>query len=485
MDVLLIQPSIVYPDQGIAGRHQSVRQKEGYIEIGLLSVASFLHSKNLDVKILDLSNNQNTTDQLRLIIEKNRPRLVAISCISGYSYPTLQEYSKLIKTIDPSIYILTGGQHSGPLGEIVLNETPTIDCVIRYEGEILTWKVFEAVILNKYEVSEIPGIIYRNNEILSTEDSSIQLDINNLPFLNYNLFPNHSKYVPRIEESRGCPYDCSFCSNAAVFTRNVRYKTADRLIEELLYIHEQFGRPATFRFYLISKNYGLNEEVTLDFAAKVKELPFDVEWRTQSTVDVFNPDILAQLSEAGLRMIDLGLESASVQMLLNMNKTNKRPTQYLEKAVDIITKAADIPNTKVKFNLLLHPGETATTLAETLEFLFRWRQYIDAVTASPVMIDPGAPIWHNMEYYEQNFGTRLLRNDFWDSIHIYPADPSSDLTFEQANTMSTIISKMFQSKEAYYATRQFGGLQPNVKLNDFDHFMQDVPDHLKPYSEDK
>jgi radical SAM superfamily enzyme YgiQ (UPF0313 family) len=486
MSVLLIQPAIVYPEEPIAGRHQTVRQKEAYIEIGLLSVASFLESKGVEVSILNMADNKSSLNDLSDVISRMQPQLAAIPCMSGYSYPSLRKYSELIKEISPSTYVITGGQHSGPLGQTVLEEIPSVDCVVRYEGEVLTWQILSSLANQTADLKHISGIVFRyKSKIISTEGAGPQIDLDNLPFLNYRLFPNFVKYVPRLEESRGCPFDCWFCSNASVFTRKVRYKTVDRLINELCAIHKQYGEPECVSFYLISKNYGLDEDITLEFARRVTQLPFQAEWRTQSTIDVFNPNILPILSAAGLRMIDLGLESASPQMLLLMNKTSCNPEAYLKKAEDIIEKAINCPNTKVKFNLIFHPGETADTLAETLEFLFRWRTKIAGVTASPIMIDPGAPLWSKIKFFEDNYGTRLIKNAFWDSIHIYPVHPSSDLSFEQVNVISTLVSKMFQTKDDYYETRRFGGIQRGIDIQNFDKEMEDIPRPLRPYTETK
>jgi len=482
MAVLLIQPAITYPEEQIAGRHQSVRQKEGYIEIGLLSIASFLEGRGIDVAILNMADPNRSLEDLQQTIGVLRPRVIGIACMSGYAYPSLRTYSALIKDLDPSIFILTGGQHTAPLGQTVLEEISQVDCVIRYEGEVLTWQVYNAVIHGTPSLKDISGIIFRDNDkIVTTGGSPPLFAIDDFPFLNYTLFPNFSQYVPRLEESRGCPFDCWFCSNASVFARKVRYKSSKRLIEELCAIREQYGKPEPFNFYLIAKTYGLDKEITVDFARCVAQLPFKVQWRTQSRADIIDPEILPILSAAGLRMLDLGLESASPKMLLLMNKT-RDPQEYLRKAEAVIEKAAQLPGTFLKLNLIFHPGETAETLAETLSFLFRWRSKIDAVTVSPVMVDPGAPLWHEFPSFERRFGSRLIKNEFWDSMHIYPADPSSELSFEQMNTLSTLVSKMFQIKENYLLMRMFGGMRPGTDLEKLDQHMQDIPAPLLPYA---
>ena len=482
MDALFIQPSLCYPTEQIAGRHQSIRQIEAYIEIGMLSIASFLEAKGLKVNILNLAAPGKSLSDLATAIRVMKPRLVAIPCMSGYSYPSLCLYSTFINEISPSTFIITGGQHSGPLGSLVLEEAPHVDCVVQYEGEVISWLIFDSVVNGNGRLEDIPGIIFRQgNSLVRTPSPEHVTNMNELSFLNYRLFPEFDRYVPRLEESRGCPYDCLFCSNAAVFTRQVRYKSVERLTAELCSIHKQYREPKTLRFYLIAKNYGINRDITLEWLARIKELPFRIEWRTQSTIDVFDPEMLPALSQAGLRMIDFGLESASPRMLQLMNKTSCDPKAYLEKAEVLFRAAARCRATRLKINLIFYLGETSETIAETLEFLFRWRSSISGVTASPVMIDPGGPLARNTEYFEENHGTKVVRNKFWDSLHIYPADLSRDISFQQANMLATLISKMFQTKEDYFVTRQFGGLRPGMDISEFDEEMKSVPPSLRPF----
>jgi len=401
--------------------------------------------------------------------------------MSGFAYPALKTYCALVKEINPEIFIFAGGQHVSPLGSIALDEIQHLDCVVRYEGEGTTLELYDAVVNQLRTLESVPGIVFRSGaKIVSTPDTGTQLPLEELAYLNYEMFPNFQNLVPRLEESRGCPFDCSFCSNASVFTYKVRYKAADRLIGELNWIYRQYGNPQVLRFYLIAKNYGLNRNITEEFAKSVRRLPFKFQWRTQTRADMIDPDLIPTLSAGGLRVLDLGLESASPKMLRLMNKTDD-PKDYLTKAEAVFEVVGKLPETKLKINLVFHPGETSETLGETLEFLFRWRAKIDAVTAAPAMVDPGAPLWHKMPFFEQNYGSRLIKNEFWDAIHTHPVHPSDELSFEQCNMLANLVSKMFQTKESYFETRLFGGMLRSTDLQKFDAKMRGVSTALQPY----
>ena len=481
MKALAIQPGIVYPEAAIAGRHQSVRQTEGYIEIGLLSLASYLEAKGVETRLLSLDNEPDIDATLRAAVLDFEPDLAAISCMSGYAYTRLQDVASLVREIVPACYVITGGQHAAPLGRVLLEESPAVDCVVTGEGEGTSWAICQCLESDRSGLASIPGTIQRfDGQIINPLGDAIRLDINEMPHLNYRLFPNFQDFVPRLEESRGCAWDCEFCSNASVFSRKVRYKTASRLVDELVAIRTQYGEPSEFGFYLISKTYGFDREVTQEFGQRVAVLPFKVQWRTQTRADVFDASLLPELSAAGLTVLDIGLESASPRMLLAMEKT-RNTRRYLDGALQII-EAAQGTSTKVKLNLLFHPGETPETIAETLAFLLPLREKVSAVTVSPVMVDPGAPLWRSFGYYEKTFGASLVRSPMWDTYHIYPANPSREITFEQVNTLSTLISKMFQSREDYLVSRRLGGAPRGLTTEELDARLDLVPDHLKPYA---
>lgn len=479
--VVLIQPDITYPEQ-ISGRHQLVRQREQYIEVGLLSIASHLRAHGLQVTLVNMSSGRSLQD-LREDIVGMQPRLVGIACMSGFAYPALKTYCSLAKSIDKKIFTFTGGQHAGPLNLVALKEIPDLDCVVRHEGEGSTLALCDVVVHHIGTLASIPGISFRlDGNLISSHGQGTQVPLDEIADLDYEMFPGFLGFVPRLEESRGCPFDCSFCSNASTFTFRVRYKSVDRLIRELQSIYHQYKEPDVLRFYLIAKNYGLDRDLTLEFAKSVRSLPFRVEWRTQTRGDIIDPDIVHTLSDSGLRVLDLGLETASPRMVRLINKA-ANPEQYLKKTEAVFEAVAKLPKTKLKINLVFHPGETAETLAETLAFLFKWREKIDAVTAAPVMVDPGAPLWNNLAFFETHFGTRRIINAFWDSLHTYPVNPSADLTFEQSNVMANLIAKMFQSKEAYFETRLFGGWPRGSDVGQFSAAMEGIPSQLRPYTE--
>lgn len=185
------------------------------INFGLLSIASYLTEMHYKVSVFD-SQADDFKDPLKALISRVRqlmPAVVGLSCISGFAYRSFTRYATELKKEFPEILLIAGGQHHvGVLGKIVLEECAAVDVVVRGEAEQIVLALLQNV-KNKVSFESIPNIVYRDgSQIVETlVDTSTQLA--DIPKLNIELYPGFRKFPPVIEVSRGCPYDCSFCSS--------------------------------------------------------------------------------------------------------------------------------------------------------------------------------------------------------------------------------------------------------------------------------
>jgi radical SAM superfamily enzyme YgiQ (UPF0313 family) len=102
---------------------------------------------------------------------------------------------------------------------------------IKYEGEYPVNFIVENNGANLYQV---PGIIYREDgKVIETKDIKYQIDMNELPFLEWSMYPDFKKLVPNIEVSRGCKSVCNFCTNYHAYGNQYRSKPAKRIFEEI------------------------------------------------------------------------------------------------------------------------------------------------------------------------------------------------------------------------------------------------------------
>jgi len=128
-----------------------------------------------------------------------------------------------------------------------------------------------------------------------------------------NLFP-----VDTISSSRGCPFDCYFCSSKIIWDRKYSYRSVDNLIEEMKHMVDKFGSKG---FYFREDNFTTKKERLLEFCQKVKEL--NISWLCESRTDTLNEDSIKLMAESGCKGIWFGLESTDNNVLRAIRKNIK------------------------------------------------------------------------------------------------------------------------------------------------------------------
>ncbi len=184
--------------------------------------------------------------------------IIGLSAITS----TVNEAYKIGKIMqEAGKIVVIGGPHASAMSDEALNYC---NYVIRGEGEITFLHLLE--ILNKGgDLSAIPGISYRLNGSIIHNPSSIEkVDMGKLIGSDFSLcksFKSPEEYPAILMFSRGCPYDCNFCSVTTTFGRKYRYKTIDPMINELSRFHNSV-------VCFIDDNFAANPKMTKNFCAQ-------------------------------------------------------------------------------------------------------------------------------------------------------------------------------------------------------------------------
>lgn len=199
--------------------------------------------------------------------------------------------------------------------------------------------------------------------------------------LDYTILHNYNLYQPVLEASRGCGFGCNFCLEKDFRACGiVSPKQLFWQIGELEKLYETRGLNIYFESSVFLP--------TIEWSEKFRELYRKNNsrflWRCTTRVDAVNCQSLEILAQAGLKAVDFGLESASAEQLLKMNKT-KNPLSYLEKA-EYILRSLSSKGVWAKLNILLYAGETLKTFSETKDWLLKNKQYIKGISANPLAI---------------------------------------------------------------------------------------------------
>ena len=290
------------------------------VPMGIGALAGYLLQQEKTVKTLDEHITPVTDEVLDdYVANLSQPYIFGISCLSagasrGY------ELSKMIKTKYPNSKVILGGIHPTVLPEEAL-ETGYVDIVVRREGEEILSLLYDAI-KGGHDYYQIQGISFkdRDGHIIHNPPAKLP-DINSLSLFPYHLFTKYpGKYdLGFIMSSRGCPYNCIFCSQRAISGRLYRYTAPERVIEELdLLINKYHQTHVSF----FDDNFVVNKERTKRLCELIHDNGFNKKatFDCQTRGDAIDNDIPSYLKMANFTAIDIGLETASERLMTLLDK---------------------------------------------------------------------------------------------------------------------------------------------------------------------
>ena len=299
------------------------------VPLGPLYIASYLESKNYNVKFIDAEQEELTEEEtvfrVKEYVTDSENCYIGITSTSACFEHALSLAKRLKQTL-PNIKIILGGAHVSALPEHALSYN-CFDYGVIGEGEITTYELLECLNSNG-DIEKVDGIIFqRNNSIIKTKPRKHIKDLDSLPFPARHLLKDIHSYIPTICDyktipvtniitSRGCPGRCTFCARA-VFGNSYRERSAENIFEEIKeVIHKYKIREILFcdDTFLINKKriYRLFE---LCKQAKLKFL-----WSCYARVDNVDYEFLSFLKKNGCWHISFGIESGDEKVLKDINK---------------------------------------------------------------------------------------------------------------------------------------------------------------------
>ena len=245
------------------------------------------------------------------------------------------------------------------------------------------------------------------------------------------------------EPSRGCKFNCSFCSHERLM---VYKKAMETLKEEFLFNYENFG---TTGYHFTSDCFNDNKPFVLEFAEMVATLPFKIEYCTYARADLFykNEDMIVAMKESGFKAGWFGVETFNIEA---GRFAGKNPTHVKELLIKI---KEIIPDLWMSMYMIIGlPKDTVESLYETLEWL-KNQSVIDEVSASvlsiPTFIEELSSVidYSDMTNSPEQFGFTKIQYDpyfYWEH--------------ESMNLNQAIkVKKAWEKGLYYHKYTRFGG----------------------------
>jgi radical SAM superfamily enzyme YgiQ (UPF0313 family) len=252
--------------------------------------------------------------------------LVGISSITS----TITEAYKIIsriKTFNPSIPTVIGGPHVTFLADEAL--TQGADFVVRGEGDITFQELLNWLEDGQKDIREIDGISYKiGNKIFHNKDRAPFNDLDSLPFPDFTLIRRYDKIANiALQTSRGCPFECKFCSVIKMFGRHCRFHSIDYTIEEIRYLKNILGKKMIF-FY--DDNFCINPAHTKELLERILKEKLDITWSAQVRIETgHDKELLQLMKRTGCKWLYIGFESVNKDTMALYNK-NQNIERYGE-----------------------------------------------------------------------------------------------------------------------------------------------------------
>jgi len=329
---------------------------------GLAIIAAVIRNLGHEVKVLDLNAIRKDEKWIKEF-EFERFDVICIgSLVSTYKY--VKELIKIIKEKTEKTKIIVGNSLA-VVDKLLMKQG--VDVVVHGEGEETITEVLNAFV-NKKSLTKIKGISYNGKR---HEDRPPMKDIDNVPYPAYDLFPMKVYLKAVIDDatknpdmnmvvSRGCPYNCHYCYKN--FGRVYRIRSVNNVLGEISLLKKKYGVRA---IVFCDDNFGIKKDWLNEFCKKIKS--YKMEWGCMTRVDspILNEETLKLMKRSGCKSIGFGLESASTEILKNMNK-GVNPTQMIN-AIKLVRKFGIRGDGSWMFG---YPGETKESALKTINFCY-------------------------------------------------------------------------------------------------------------------
>jgi len=256
--------------------------------------------------------------------------VIGVGCMFSCQWPPLRELLRRMRRRFPEIPIVLGGEHASAYPVRVLEETP-IDMTVAGEGEETIVEVLARLAAGE-SMEGVPGVTWRAPEgIRSNEPRSRIRDVDSLPLPHWDVFPVEAyidyasphgavrgRSMPMLA-TRGCPYQCTFCSSPFMWTTAWRARDVGAVVDEMVMYRDRWG---VTDIHFEDLTAVVKRTWILDFTRELLSRGVEMTWELPSGTrsEAIDDEVAELMVKAGCRNFSYSIESGSEETLKLIKK---------------------------------------------------------------------------------------------------------------------------------------------------------------------
>ena len=360
-------------------------------------------------------------DNMEIALKRIQPDVVLFPISIYYVARHARELLGRIKEMLPGVKLVAGGVYSTMHPQEIMDDGAA-DFVVRGEGEWTALELMRALGRGDGEFSSIAGLTWRDGggRVVHNRDRERERNLDVFPHIytmseEFAIETRHrllkalnplDDYIPGAGflTSRGCPEECTFCLDPAVWKRKTRFHSPAYVREVLDYCWEGF-QEGERSFYFGDATFALNRPRLRALLEAVREVPFT--YHIQTRADSLTPEVLAGLRDSNFGTVAMGAESLDNRILNEVVK--KRTTR--EEILDAVRAARSYGLTPILTFIAGLPGESRASLERTVETLRA--EGVREATFFPLVVFRGTELYETFLHTYSQEKRESMRLNRW------------------------------------------------------------------------
>jgi radical SAM superfamily enzyme YgiQ (UPF0313 family) len=312
-------------------------------------------------------------DPASRIIERaqsTQAKLLAVTVMPGPQLKQAISVCRRVKAACPDLAIVWGGYFPTQHAEVVL-QSGIVDYVIEGQGEAPFRRLVDTVYRGG-ALSDVPALGYREGGTIRQTLRAPNVQLDQLPWFPYERLDipayRRQNYLGKVvynhNTSFGCPFACNFCAVVALSKRKWLAESGKRVGEIITHLHRQYGATG-IEFH--DMDFFVSEDRVADIAERIT--PLGVNWWGLGRVDTlstYTDSTWNKIKASGAKMIFMGAETGSDEVLLRMNKGGKSGTALTLAIAEKMKRLGIVP----EFSFVLgNPPDPMSDIDVTLKFI--------------------------------------------------------------------------------------------------------------------